>query len=216
MRPLAVISILLPALLFVLIAFIALPENRLDWTVANAMRDFAEGHAALRHVMIGFTHAGGVPAMCLLAAGGAAWLAWRGRYGLAVAWVAVPLGGGLLDLGLKTVIARDRPPLELRDAAVTETNESFPSGHAMGSTIGYGMVGYAVFVSPWPRSRKALAIAALTLLIGCIGLSRIFLRAHWLTDVLAGYAIGVAWLMLCVRCARETAERACRMRVGRM
>jgi undecaprenyl-diphosphatase len=117
---------------------------------------------------------------------------------LAAAWVIVPLAGGLLDLGLKTSINRPRPPEEWRDAVVHEKNRSYPSGHSMGSMVGLGMVAYAVWLSSWLRSRKIAAIIGLVVTVLAIGFSRIFLRAHWLTDVVGGLSIGLAWLLMCL------------------
>lgn len=196
MRIIAALSIIVPAALFILIASLALPDNNLDQNVARSMKEIADTQEPLRYLMIGFTHAGGIPIMCLLAVSGAAWLAWRRQYVFALAWVVIFLSGGLLDMGLKRGFARDRPSETIRDAAVSESNKSFPSGHSMGSTVGYGMAAYLICLAPWPRSHKTLAILGLALLIACIGLSRIFLRAHWVTDVLGGFTIGLAWLML--------------------
>jgi undecaprenyl-diphosphatase len=84
----------------------------------------------------------------------------------------------------------------MRDPAVTETNESFPSGHAMGSLVGYGMLAYALFLDIRCRWCRAAILASVAMLVPAIGLSRIYLRAHWLSDVLAGFAIGAAWLSL--------------------
>ena len=185
----------LPLALFFLIAWLALPGNPVDVRVAQEMKTLGEENPAWRVLMIGFTHAGGVPAMVALALAGAAWLIWRRAYFLAMAWVGISLGGGLLDLALKETYGRSRPPEEIRDQAVSETNESFPSGHAMGSTIGYGLVAYLVAMAPWSSGMKKWVIAVLIVLIVCIGFSRVFLRAHWLSDVLAGFCIGLAWLL---------------------
>jgi membrane-associated phospholipid phosphatase len=194
--PVLLIPILLA--LFLFIAGLAGADNSLDQRIAEDMKELAGAHASLRHVMIGLTHSGGIPMMATLALVGAAVFVYRRRYWLALAWVVIMAGGGLLDLTLKQFYFRDRPPEALRDSAVTETNKSFPSGHSMGSTIGYGMLAYAVCLAAWPRSRRILTVAALTLLVAAIGFSRIFLRAHWLTDVLGGFTIGLAWLVLCV------------------
>jgi membrane-associated phospholipid phosphatase len=113
-------------------------------------------------------------------------------------WLAAAAGGGLMNAGLKATFERDRPPHALRDAAVTETNESFPSGHSMGSVVGYGMLGY-VLVLRQRRPLRRLAVAvALGLLVLLIGASRVYLRAHWFSDVCGGFAVGTVWVTCCI------------------
>jgi undecaprenyl-diphosphatase len=73
---------------------------------------------------------------------------------------------------------------------------SFPSGHAFNIML---VCGFAIYLL-WPVCRGArargLVLAVSLSLIVLVGFSRIYLRAHWLDDVLAGYAIGVAWLLI--------------------
>jgi len=160
-------------------------------------RHFAEetGKDALeRTIMIGITHSGGIPAMFTLALAGVVWQISRGDRRLAMAWAVIALSGGLLNQVLKKSFDRPRPPVEWRDAAVTETNESFPSGHSMGSMIGYSMLGFALLPQLRRRAAKAALIGLLVALIGLIGFSRIYLRAHWFSDVIGGFAVGAAWL----------------------
>jgi membrane-associated phospholipid phosphatase len=183
-----------------------LPE--FDRTIARSMMEVAETHNLRREVMVFFTHAGGIPAMTFLAVVGGIWQWRRGEKALALSWIAIVLGGGLLNLLLKESFDRERPPAEWRDEIVSETNESFPSGHSMGGMIGYGVLAYAVMLSVQRRRVKALILAALALWVGLIGFSRIYLRAHWFSDVIAGFLIGLAWLEFCLawvewaRCAR--------------
>src|SRR5262245_30671389 len=176
-------------------------------------RHFAEqtGKDALeRTIMIGITHSGGIPAMFVLALAGVVWQIRRGNRRLAMAWAVIALSGGLLNQVLKKSFDRPRPPVEWRDAAVTETNESFPSGHSMGSMIGYGMLGFALTPLLRHRSAKTVLIVLLTVLVGLIGLSRIYLRAHWFSDGLAGFAVGAAWLCFGLACLQwiRTSPRA--------
>ena len=100
--------------------------------------------------------------------------------------------GGLLNLQLKAFFARARPDLAeaLRDAH----GYSFPSGHAMGSTIVFGAFGYLAFriLSGW-RPRAA-ALAFCCSMIVAISASRIYLGVHWISDVAAGIAGGLIWL----------------------
>jgi undecaprenyl-diphosphatase len=173
-----------------------------DKTCAVAMKEHADEHEDLLKGMRLVTHVGGVPVIVALSVLGAGLLWWRHHRLLAIGWVIAAAGGGALNVGTKWLIARDRPGETLgetiRDPAVTERNKSFPSGHSMGSVIGFGALGYvAVLLLRRPSARFAVVLA-LTLLVLVIGFSRIYLRAHWFSDVLGGFAIGTFWLSLCI------------------
>jgi membrane-associated phospholipid phosphatase len=117
---------------------------------------------------------------------------------LALIWILVVAGGGALNMLSKSFFERARPGEDLRSPLVHERNHSYPSGHAMGSTIGYGMLGYALVTRQKRRERKFATILILGVVIAGIGLSRIYLRAHWFSDVVAGWSIGLAWLCFCL------------------
>lgn len=99
------------------------------------------------------------------------------------------ISGYLVMSGLKLLFERDRPPVPVRLA--DEATWSFPSGHAMMSAVLVCVVG-AVLVRVTGRIAP-VAVAGLVLWTVAIGLSRVYLAAHWGTDVLAGWAFGVAW-----------------------
>lgn len=99
--------------------------------------------------------------------------------------------GGLVVLGLKSLFQRARP----LEQVVPAQGFSLPSGHAFASTVFYGMLVYLVWRltdRPWAR---ALAVALGLFVIGAVGLSRVYLNVHFLTDVVAGWAAGTAWLV---------------------
>jgi undecaprenyl-diphosphatase len=100
--------------------------------------------------------------------------------------------GGLLNLQLKGFFARARPDLAeaLRDAH----GYSFPSGHAMGSTIVFGAFGYLAFRILRRWRHRAAATAFCCSMIVAISASRIYLGVHWISDVAAGIAAGLIWL----------------------
>jgi len=75
---------------------------------------------------------------------------------------------------------------------------SYPSGHALMSVSFYGLLIHIVWHNVSDQLLKWLLIFLLLLLIQIIGLSRVYLRVHYATDVLAGYAIGFIWLMICL------------------
>ncbi|HYC92622.1 MAG TPA: phosphatase PAP2 family protein [Thermoanaerobaculia bacterium] len=135
----------------------------------------------------------GTPAgLGVLVAIAAALLALRKRWRWG-AYLIVTCGiGGLLNLQLKAFFARARPDLAeaLRDAH----GYSFPSGHAMGSTIVFGAFAYLAFriLTRWRPRAAALAFCCAMILAICA--SRIYLGVHWISDVAAGIAAGAIWL----------------------
>ncbi len=115
---------------------------------------------------------------------------------LALVWLLALAGGGLLDSWLKELFPRNRPVFNV--SLVHEPTLSFPSGHSMGSIVSYGMLAYLlVLVLPSFRARVA-AVTSLALLVLAIGFSRIYLGAHWFSDVLGGFAAGGVWLAFCI------------------
>lgn len=121
-------------------------------------------------------------------------LALRRRWLPLAGWTAALTGAGVLDLALKHIIQRPRPIY-----AINCYSYSFPSGHAMGSLVGYGMLAYLLVIF-WGTNRRAQGAIVFTaaLLIGAIGLSRLCLGVHYFSDVIGGYSGGVFWLSACV------------------
>jgi undecaprenyl-diphosphatase len=75
---------------------------------------------------------------------------------------------------------------------------SFPSGHAMMSMIGYGMLTYFVLIRVQNRWARFAIVIAAAILIFLIGFSRIYLGVHFFSDVVAGFAAGGLWLITCI------------------
>lgn len=100
-----------------------------------------------------------------------------------------------ISSALKGLFQRVRP---LHDHGfIAEHGWSFPSGNPFGSTVFYGMLGY-LLLRVLPQRFHRVVIATTVLLIGMIGISRIMLQVHYFSDVVAGYASGTAWLLLCM------------------
>ena len=130
-----------------------------------------------------------------------------GRRGLAAGWVVAMLGNGVLNPTLKQVFGRHRPLYP--DGGLLETGFSFPSGHSSGAVVAYGMLAYLVLRLLSPRWHLP-AVATAVVLAFTVGASRVFLRVHFASDVVAGFASGAAWLVLCVtsiECARRLGRR---------
>lgn len=114
---------------------------------------------------------------------------------LAVGWGVTVLGSSFVIALSKEQFQRARP-VHLHEFAL-ETTWSFPSGHAAGSLVFYGMLAYVLLVrlpTQWHRAVLAAALGAIVL----IGASRVILQVHFLSDVFAGYSLALAWLGLCV------------------
>jgi undecaprenyl-diphosphatase len=116
---------------------------------------------------------------------------WQQRWGAALSLVLVTAGAQLLNNVLKQAFQRPRPtPLT---GLIAAQQFSFPSGHAMVSAAFYLFLAYLswrLIRGRWPR---VLLAGGLILLVLLIGLSRLYLEAHYLSDVIAGYMAGVLW-----------------------
>lgn len=147
----------------------------------------------------------------LLAVGGAVVLLWRRESLLACIWIAAIAGNGILTRLLKTVFARARPLYE--HELFTVQGWSFPSGHSSGAVVAYGMLAYVLIRSTPVICHLPIVLLATTIafITGC---SRIFLQVHYASDVLAGFASGLAWLAVCVIAAELSRQAADHQRAG--
>ena len=113
------------------------------------------------------------------------------RYWQELAMVAIGFAGStLLFSSLSTFFARPRPPTQIW---IIVNAPGFPSGHAIAVVVFYGLVAYLLAPKMPSTFWKAVVVAAALLIIGFVGFSRIFTGGHYLTDILAGYAVGIAW-----------------------
>lgn len=120
------------------------------------------------------------------------WLISKGARKLAVFLVVTSLGGGLVDTLVKVAVARPRPTFD--DPIATAFGKSFPSGHAMSSIICYGAVVLVVLPLLSRRARAALITITSLWVLG-IGVSRLALGVHFMSDVLGGFILGAALLI---------------------
>ncbi len=108
---------------------------------------------------------------------------------------AALLGAVLVYDIVKPLVARARPPARL-DLGYTFSGFAFPSGHATESLAVWGML--ALLTAGMMRRHRYVPFVVATLIVLLVGASRIYLGAHWLSDVLGGYALGGLWLSLLV------------------
>src|SRR2546422_374582 len=131
--------------------------------------------------------------MTMVALGGVFVLAWRREWIVLGGWVAAFSGAALIDYWLKLVIHRPRPSYAA--ALMPQATWSFPSGHAMGSLVGYGMLAYVLCLLATCNHRTRLwIVAGAAVVIVAIGVSRLYLGVHYFSDVVGGYAAGAIWL----------------------
>jgi len=107
----------------------------------------------------------------------------------------VMLGGSTLNLVLKHFFHRERPVLE--NPLVTLSSYGFPSGHTMGATLLYGLLALLAWKNLRNRAARLACVVGACFWILLIGLTRIYLGAHYLTDVLGALAAGLLWLVVC-------------------
>ena len=115
-------------------------------------------------------------------------------------WIATlalaMIGGALVNLGIKRAYERARPAFD--DPLIKLDSFSFPSGHTAGATLFYGVLG-AFLVSRYfsPRIRARIVAAAIVM-VALVAFSRVYLGAHYLSDVVAAACSSTAWLVLCL------------------
>ncbi|MFP7756295.1 VTT domain-containing protein [Thermodesulfobacteriota bacterium B35] len=119
------------------------------------------------------------------------WLLWK-RQGYSARFLAITAGGGFLLALVVKNITRIPRPLALYQGG---QQWAFPSSHATMAVVVYGFLAL-LCGRELPPGRRWLPGALATLFITAIGFSRLYLGAHWFSDVAAGYALGTAWLIL--------------------
>lgn len=122
-------------------------------------------------------------------------------------WFSIRVASiGLSSLGLmflfKWIFHRKRPA----EGLIAAKGLSFPSGHALMSTTFYGLLIYIITQTIADKTKRTILIILLLLLIQSIGFSRIYLRVHYASDVLAGYITGLAWLFISLKVLKGIEE----------
>jgi len=162
------------------------PIVRWDVEFARWLHEHSSG--TLVDVFQILTWAGNAIVLALITAVALALLLRRRLLGTAVLVLAVAAGIELLNAGLKLVFHRPRPEL----AFIHLDTYSFPSGHAAGSAAIYTLLAVLVAKRLGPGGRVLVGLGTVALLL-VIGFSRLYLGAHYLSDVLAGLSLGLAW-----------------------
>ncbi|MEP7083781.1 MAG: phosphatase PAP2 family protein [Betaproteobacteria bacterium] len=150
----------------------------------------------LTEVMLGISAMNGIAGISALSVLLALYFAWqREWYWLLWLTLASP-GGMLVNVMMKFAFHRQRPSFV--DPILTLTSYSFPSWHTAAATMYYGTL--AAYLMPRLKTagQRTLVLAVAMAIVVSVAFSRIYLGAHYLSDVLAGFAEGIAWLAVCM------------------
>jgi undecaprenyl-diphosphatase len=191
--------------------FVALADEMLegDWQRTDMrVNRFVHDHPGppwLQEAGRDVTALGGVTVLALWTMAVLGFLLLSRRYGMMVLVIIATLGGLALTLSLKRAIDRPRPPE--RQASVIVYTQSFPSGHTMLSATVYLTLGGMLARTVRGRLLKFYFLSLALGLTFLIGMSRVYLGAHYPSDVLAGWCGGLVWAILCWLVARELQRR---------
>jgi undecaprenyl-diphosphatase len=184
---------------FGFIAHAAVGEEALtafDRHIGHELQAHRERAREVRRAMIVVTAIGSPEALAGLTVLVALALMMRRRRLLTIVWLFAMVATAVLNFGLKSAFSRDRP--DFRDAFIEEQSHSFPSGHSMGSVIAFGLLAYFLLLALSDRREKVAVVLVAGTLALLIGFSRLYLGAHYFSDVVGGFAVGGAWLSVCV------------------
>ena len=179
------------AVLLILVRLHWPPLESVDHGAAASANRLIAGDHPLITVVKAVTWLGSDVALVAVIAAAVVYLAIRKRWWLAVYLVVAGAGALVLDPVLKSLVGPLRPVVA--HPVAYGTGDSFPSGHSLGSIVCYGALLLVFLPAARGRWRPAL-ITVITAIVVLVGVSRILLGVHYLSDVIAAWAIGIAWL----------------------
>ncbi|WP_200302059.1 phosphatase PAP2 family protein [Streptomyces adelaidensis] len=185
-------------LLLVLVAFSWGPLMSLDESIANSTHRWAVGEPGITHTFRILTDWVWDPVtMRLLAAAIAGWLVWRYREWWLALWLAVTSAAGTaLQQGLKAAVGRERPAWP--DPVDSAHYAAYPSGHVMTATVVFGLLLWLLHLYGAGRVLMRTAMAVSVVSVVGVGLTRIWLGVHWVSDVVGGWLLGGLTVALAV------------------
>lgn len=175
-----------------------------NWLHASRTPNTTEFFAAITWLGSGWV-------ACVIAAAVCIYLRIQRRKAWFIITLVAIFGGMLLNRILKEVFQRARPHLD--DPILSFTGYSFPSGHTMTATVVYGAVAALLIASTRNTLVRVFSLITAFVLISLVAFSRMYLGAHYLSDVIGAIAEGFAWLSLCLSVARYFRNRT---KAGRM
>jgi membrane-associated phospholipid phosphatase len=182
------------------------PLLHLDQSVANGLNRVVSADPAAVQVATAISHLGGRGTLIPLVVLAIVVLLIRRLPRLALYLAVTGIGALILDPSLKTLVGRVRPVVA--DPVAHGPGNSFPSGHALGSMVVYGML-TLVFLAVVRHRWRGWFVALAALIVAAIGASRVALGVHFVSDVLAGWLLGAAWI-----CVTAYAFRVWRRETG--
>ena len=181
------------AVLLILVRLHWPPLESADHGAAASVNSLIAGHAPLVAAVKAVTWLGSDGVLWAVMGAAAIVLALRRQWRLAAYLLVTGAGALVLDPVLKSLVGRLRPVVA--HPIAHGAGNSFPSGHSLGSIVCYGAV-LLVFLPATHGRRRTAFIAATAALVALIGISRILLGVHYLSDVVGAWAVGIAWLGL--------------------
>jgi undecaprenyl-diphosphatase len=169
------------------------PLESVDHDTASSLNSLIAGNSVAVAVVKAVTFLGSNGVLWTVILGAAALLAIRRRWRLALYLLITGAGALALDPVLKSLIGRLRPAVA--HPIAHGTGNSFPSGHSLGSIVCYGAV-FIVFLPAMRGRWRTVLTTTVVTLIALIGISRLLLGVHYVSDVVGAWAIGVLWLGL--------------------
>ncbi len=167
--------------------------TEVDTAAANTLHEEVRESPMLVTVLKVVTFLGSPAWFYVLLGGFVIYLALHGRSRVAAYVAVTSVLGGLISRAVKVWVARPRPSLV--DPVASASGMSFPSGHAMGATVCYGVLLLAV-LPMLPRKWRAAACVAYALTVASISFTRLALGVHYITDVVGGIVLGLAWVAI--------------------
>jgi undecaprenyl-diphosphatase len=181
------------AVLLVLVRLRWAPLESADHRAAANLNRLIASHRAIVTVVKTITWLGSDGVLWTVTGAAAIVLAIRRQWRLAAYLLVTGAGALVLDPVLKSLVGRLRPVVA--HPIAYGTGDSFPSGHALGSIVCYGAILLVFLPAARGRWRPAL-ITVIVALVALIGISRILLGVHYLSDVIGAWAVGITWLGL--------------------
>jgi membrane-associated phospholipid phosphatase len=167
-----------------------------DVTITHAVQSWhGVGFAEL---MGALTWLGFAPQTYVISVGVIVFLFLRGLKWETAVTSASLVGSESLDLGVKTLVDRPRPSVDLVHVVNQLKDYSFPSGHVMYFTTFFGFLLFLTFALIKPSWWRTLLLVLLGGMVALIGLSRIYEGQHWASDVIGAYLLGSIWLSLTI------------------
>jgi undecaprenyl-diphosphatase len=193
LAPLVIVTAaaLLFTLLLLLVRLQWAPLESADHDIAARLNSLIAGHSVVVTIVKAVTWLGSTGVLWTLIGAAAVVLAIRQRWRLTVYLLVTGAGALVLDPVLKALVGRLRPVVA--HPIAYGNGNSFPSGHALGSIVCYGAL-FLVFLPAFRGTWRRVFTAVMVTLVAAIGISRLLLGVHYVSDVLGGWSLGITWL----------------------